>query len=373
MTNLLLLAALGVAAPELDPVQEYKAVRSQPVSYEIEFKAIITAPQATKSLRVWVPVPLDDKGQEIAQSRWDTFPVETEPTFHTESVFGNRFAYFEFVNPQGGQIITHRFQAKVWQLDWDVRSEKVSRVDKWPESFYPYRRSEKEILIDDRFRKLATQLAAGSKGPADELAAVMSWANKTLIYDHSATSLVASAEHALVKKRGDCSDYHGLCSSLGRALGVPTRVTYGLHLFPKNLPCHCKMEAYLHPYGWVSFDMSETQRLVHAIEASPKLEASEKAVLVKAADERLRRGFRDNTWLMHSRGTDYELAPKASQKVPLIATVYAEADGKALPMPDPADPKKREFAWMTAHRYVADRKVSYPFADWETLTAGPGK
>jgi hypothetical protein len=39
-------------------------------------------------------------------------------------------------------------------------------------------------------------------------------------------------------------------------------------------------------------------------------------------------------------------------------------------MPDPADPTKREFAWMTAHRYVADRKVPYPFADWATLLTG---
>ena len=125
-------------------------------------------------------------------------------------------------------------------------------------------------------------------------------------------------------KRGDCSDYHGLCSSLGRALGVPTRVTYGLHLFPKNLPCHCKLEAYLPPYGWVSFDVSETQRLIKRIESAANLTEADRRELVKAAVARLRRGFRDNTWLMHSKGTDYDLAPKANRKVPLVATIYAK-------------------------------------------------
>ena len=83
--------------------------------------------------------------------------------------------------------------------------------------------------------------------------------------------------------------------------------------------------------------------------------------------------FRDNTWLVHSKGTDYDLAPKASQKVPLVATIYAEADGKALPMPDPADPRKREYAWMTAHKYTTDREVPYPFKDWRSLKIEPDR
>lgn len=70
----------------------------------------------------------------------------------------------------------------------------------------------------------------------------------------------------------------------------------------------------------------------------------------------------------HSKGTDYNLAPKAAQKVPLVASIYAEADGNALPAPDPADVTKREFAWMTAHKYTSDCAVCYPFRDWKKLT-----
>ena len=45
---------------------------------------------------------------------------------------------------------------------------------------------------------------------------------------------------------------------MGRALGYPTRMTYGINPFPKNSPSHCKMEAFLPPYGWVAFDVSDT-------------------------------------------------------------------------------------------------------------------
>jgi transglutaminase-like putative cysteine protease len=370
---LFLLLPLAVGLPlraadpaDPDPAKPYAAAKSAPVNYEIDFRVVVTPPSGTKTLKVWVPVAQDDAGQKVAEGEWSVFPADVKPALDTEKVFGNRFAYFEFANPQGAQIIAHKFKATVWQLDWNVNPAKVEKVERWPAAFDKFRRAEPKILIDKRVTGLASTLA-GMAGPGGDLVAVMDWVQANMTYDHTTTSLVASTDHALTKKRGDCSDYHGLCSSLGRALGVPTRVTYGLHLFPKNLPCHCKLEAYLHPYGWVSFDVSETQRLVKAIEASDKLTPAEKKELALAAAARLRRGFRDNTWLLMSKGTDYDLAPAASAKVPLVPTIYAEADGKALPMPDPADPTKREFGWMTAHKYTADRAAPYPFKDWATL------
>ena len=54
-------------------------------------------------------------------------------------------------------------------------------------------------------------------------------------------------------------------------------------------------------------------------------------------------------------------------RLPVVRTLYAEADGIALPEPDPANPNQRAFAWMTAHRYTPDRPVTYPFKDWKSL------
>jgi hypothetical protein len=158
---------------------------------------------------------------------------------------------------------------------------------------------------------------------------------------------------------------------MGRAIGYPTRVTYGLNPFPKNSPSHCKLEAFLPPHGGVSFDVSETQRLVQQIRQDGKLAAADKDRLVAAATDRLSRGFRDNTWFCLTRGTDYDLAPQASRRVPVVRTAYIEADGQPLPDPDPADPEKREFAWMTSHKYTPDREVAYPFKDLKSLAPSP--
>ncbi len=365
--SLLLFAACAADPSALDPLAASTAKLSHPNAVGVDFRVVVTAPQNTKKLRVWVPVPKTDAAQDVKGSKWESFPMELKPELHTEEVFGNTFAYFEFDNPQGAQVITHTFTATVSEQRWGVESSKVKAVTEWPKAFDPFRRGERLIVVDDEISLLAKEIAGSKTGPADRLDAVTDWVQKSLSYDHSTTSLSASTAHALKTKRGDCSDFHGLCSSLGRSLGVPTRIVYGLHLFPKNLPTHCKLEAYLVPYGWVSFDVSETQRLVKRIEDEKGLTASEKETLTAAAVKRMREGFRDNTWLAVSAGTDYHLAPKASAKVPLVSTLWAEADGKPLPNPDPADPTKTEFAWMTAHKYTSDKPAVYPFKDWKTL------
>src|SRR5262249_26058516 len=276
-----------------------------------------------------------------------------------EKLYGNEFAYFEFHHPEGGQIIRHKFTIKVWELNWDLDVTKVLRVEKWPAGFERYLRSDASVVVDKRFTNLVCEIVPKTQGPAQDLASIMSCANEHLKYDHINASLKASSEHALTQKAGHCSDYHGFCAALGRALNYPTRIAYGINPFPKNSPSHCKLEAFLPPYGWVAFDVSETQQLIKRIKNDPKLDKAQREKLILAAQKRLQRGFRDNTWFLQTRGTDYDLVPPASKRVPVVRTIYAEADGVPLPEPDPANPKQRQFGWMTVHHYVPDRAVTY--------------
>lgn len=354
-------------APVLDPEQPYRAAKSEPVTYGVDFRVAVTPPYHTKLLKVWLPLPQSDAGQEVEDGQLTSFPVAVEPKIGREKLFGNKFAYFEFSHPEGAQELRHTFKIKVWELRWDVEPAKVAAVKEWPRGFERFLRSEAMVVVDDRFRKAAREAVPQRTGEAADLAGLMDWVMGRMTYDHAAGSLRADAVHALEDHKGHCSDYHGLCAALGRALGYPTRVTYGINAFAKNSPSHCKLEAYLPPYGWVSFDVSETQRLIDAVNKDAKLDDKQKKELVRGATERLRRGFRDNTWYCQTRGTDYDLEPPAARKVPVVRTLYAEADGVALPDPDPADPKKREFAWMTLHRYTPDRAVPYPFKDYNGL------
>jgi len=257
----------------------------------------------------------------------------------------------------------------VWELRWNLDPTRVTTVTEWPEAFGPYLRSHAGMEQDDRFQVVLRGIARGQQGPAQDLNAVIDWIDHNLTYDHVDASLRADAKHAFTKRRGHCSDYHGLCTTMARTLGYPARLTYGMAMFAKNSPSHCKMEAFLPPYGWVSFDLSETQKMVKRIARDENLDATGKEQLCRAAKERLKSGFRDNTWLLITRGTNYDLVPPASKPVCVVRTIYAEADGEALPDPDPANVQKREFAWMTVGRFEADKPVSYPFKDLQSLRA----
>ena len=87
---------------QLDPTLPYQAVRSKPVTYDVDFSAVVTPPYKGKVLKVWLPMPQTNIGQEVTEVSLDSFPVAVEPKIGTEKVFGNTFAYFEFHDVQGG-------------------------------------------------------------------------------------------------------------------------------------------------------------------------------------------------------------------------------------------------------------------------------
>ncbi|HZZ73339.1 MAG TPA: transglutaminase-like domain-containing protein [Pirellulales bacterium] len=361
---------LTVAAQDtkLDPDAPYTATRGNPVTYDVDFSAVVTPPYHAKVLKIWLPLPQTDAAQEVTEGALTSFPIEVAPRIGKEEKFGNKFAYFEFNKPEGAQIIRHKFKIKVYELHWNIDGAKVHLVKNWPADFDKYRKSETQaVVIDDQIQQLVNKLVGKPSNPLKDMTTVWTWAQTNLKYDHDHASLQASSLHAIEEMEGHCSDYHGLCSAMGRALGYPTRVTYGINPMPKNSPSHCKMEAFLPPYGWVSFDVSETQNLFNVIRKDENLSQGEKDKLLAAAEKRFLSGFRDNTWFKQTAGTDYDLAPPAAKKAAVVRTIYAEADGEALPEPDPANKTLRAFSWMTVHKFTPDRKVPYPFKDLSTL------
>ncbi len=355
----------------LDPNLPYSGTLSDPIEHEVDFSVVVTPPYHCRVLKVWLPLPQTSNAQIVSEGRLSTFPMQVEPHVNVEPRFGNKFAYFEFHEPQGAQIVRHRFKAKVFQVDWNLQPENVQAVASWPMSFDVYREPDEVASLGD-IQEIVQSLVPRINNPAGDFFKLAEWIDSNLTYDHVKASLRADAEHAFTLRRGHCSDYHGLCSTMTRALGYPARVTYGLGLYPKNSPSHCKVEAFLPPYGWVSFDVSETQKLVEKIGKDEKLSEEQQQRLNKAARDRFHAGFRENSWLLLTSGTNYELVPPAAAgKVPVVRTIYAEADGVALPDPDPANVEQREFAWMTVHEYKSDKPFKKPFSDYSTLEIKP--
>src|SRR4051812_18349715 len=79
------------AANKLDPELPYHALKSKPVTYQVDFAAVVTPPNKAKVLKVWLPIPQSDAAQQVSGSKLTTFPMEVEPQIGTEPLYGNRF------------------------------------------------------------------------------------------------------------------------------------------------------------------------------------------------------------------------------------------------------------------------------------------
>jgi transglutaminase-like putative cysteine protease len=230
------LAGLATAAqPALDPNSPSRAQRSNPVTYDVDFSVVVTAPYKTELLRVWLPLPQSNEAQAITGRRLGSFPIGVEPKIAREPVHGNEFAYFEFKKPEGAQMLRHQFRARVFEERWNLDPAQVETVERWPDAFVANLRPQADAAANSQFQTVLGELVPKRQGPASDLFSVMSWVDREMKYDHVNCSLRADAHFAFTNRQGHCSDYHGLCATMARSLGYPTRVVYGINLFPKKL------------------------------------------------------------------------------------------------------------------------------------------
>lgn len=352
MTGLVL--AGHVAGPRIGPVQP--AERTNPVTYDISAQIVFTPPVGTKVAHVWLVKPPDDPGQEVL-----SFETEPQPTLEApDPIYGNHLLYFRLDNPEGAQVIRYRLKIRVYELRWNLDPHKVAvHIEPvMPE----WLRSESRVVADDpRVRAVAMKAVGETTDTFERVRRLLQFVMDTMDYSHGECSLQASTLHALTKRIGHCSDYHGFATGLLRSIGIPARVTYGINPFKRRSPSHCKLEVFLPPYGWVPFDLSETDKLLDQI-AKSDLPAEVKAQRREAVLRWLFSGFRDNTWYRVTIGTDFPVVPSVAPNPPVIRTAYIVCDDKVLPDPDPANPNRMEFAWQVVWDAKADRAVEFPWA-----------
>ena len=314
-------------------------------TFEVRHELNVVIPNGTKQVRVWFAAPQSEPPhQQVKQFKVDA-PVPSRLTIDSA---GNKMVYFELAAPEFnefGVVATFTLTRREQLSGVEANKAKPLPADK-REELRQFLGTNQHVIIDDRIRKLATEIVGTETNPVLAARKLYDWMLANIDYwvkdpKNKKASPVGSTDYCLTTKTGNCTDFHSLWTSLARASGIPTRMVYG-SFFKKELDgqdadqsYHCWPEFYATGFGWVPHDVAVADIFVGDFQTNAD---NEKLVRLTTADgysgaDKAKVDYyfgnldeRRVTW---SRGRDLTLSPKqAGGPLNALAKAYIEVDGK---------------------------------------------
>ena len=282
-------------------------------AFSIEYAGKISAaPEGTKKLRVWLPVPQSSTVQTIRD-----LSFSEPPRLTTEPKYGNKIAFWEFEAPKKDVTVIMKFtcerKAVAMDLSQLARNGKDTAAD-----FTVFMKPDRLVIVDDEIRKIARDVTRGKKTTLEKSRAIYDYVLGKMVYDknHPGWGL-GSTKHACDVGKGNCTDFHALFNSLCRAEGIPSGFEIGLYLpyeKGKEEPLggyHCWAFFRVPGKTWVPVDCSEANRFPERKEYFFGGHTSNRVTL--------------------STGRDIMLEPaQTGEPLNYFLNPYAEADGQAV-------------------------------------------
>ncbi|WP_139925297.1 transglutaminase-like domain-containing protein [Hymenobacter sp. DG01] len=306
-----LLALLTIAQPSApDPTPRSR-------TFTFDYAATIPAqPAGTKAVDVWLPVPHDDKSQQIRDLKV-TSPV---PYDIQTGAYGNRILHLRATGAalQGFTVDMQLQATRREHLALALSGQRPPREAPDP-NLKRWLAADSLVPLDPQIRLWALEVANKAKAKTDleKARAVYEHVVSTVKYDKTGQGWGrGDIYYACDARRGNCTDFHAVFIGYCRALGIPARFSIGFPLPPERGAAeikgyHCWAEFYTPETGWVPVDASE------------------------AAKNPARRnyffGAHDENRLEFTRGRDLVLVPRQNNPaLNYFIYPYAEADGKPL-------------------------------------------
>lgn len=305
------LATLVIAG---DPPQPSVASRSFEFTYTVHLKE---APADGKTLRLWIPVPVSDAQQEIADLAIKS-PVKY--TMRQEKEYGDHYAYAEIDAKRlaAPQDIVMTFRATRHENRVALDGTRPGAPPAVPADLKRSLTPDRLVPLDGVIGDLSREQAKGLEKPLDKARAIYDYVLATMRYDKTGDGWGhGDALFACNAKRGNCTDFHALFIGMMRAAGVPARFEIGFPL-PRDKSAgdiggyHCWAQFWVDGLGWVPVDASEAWK-----------DASRRDYFF---------GAHDANRVLFTRGRDIRLdPPQQGEPLNYFVYPYAELDGKPWP------------------------------------------
>lgn len=222
----------------------------------------LTAQDAGKEVRLWIPYPVSDGDQLIKDIKVSGDYAESALYTDRENQTPILFARWDAAAKS--RKMTLSFQAERLEV---VRRDFPARESCWDQSaFKPNLSATRLGPIDGEVRKLALQITRGKKTVLAKAKAIYDWTCSNMYRDPNTRGCGTGDVCALLQKPGGkCTDISSVYIALCRAAGVPAREIFGLRLGKKAEEDitgyqHCWVEFYLPGYGWVPVDPADVRK-----------------------------------------------------------------------------------------------------------------
>lgn len=252
VVTLTVLGALAHGAVTAEPKKRHFLF-----SYKVKVKDI---PQG--EMKLWIPVA-QSNGEQTVKLAKVTAPVPLEPK--KEGEYGNALLYGRVKSPAKEFEIELQYEVTRIEKKGNLTGSGVIAPAS-REELARFLAPDRLVPLNDRVRKLASDVTAGKTSPLAKARAIYDYTVDNLSYDKSGTGWGrGDINHACDLKRGNCTDFHALLIGLCRASGIPARFIIGFPI-PEGKRegsiggYHCWAEFYLAGKGWIPVDASEASK-----------------------------------------------------------------------------------------------------------------
>lgn len=312
----LLLSFLVLLLPQASSAKEKRGV--------VTVHARINAPAAAKDVKLWIPYPMSNENQEIAdvsiRGNYTTMGV------HRTGKDGGAVLYAQWDGAAEERTLTFSF--RVSRKEVVTRNVSAEELPVSREEFRDYLAPSAYGPTDGAVKALAAGITDGKGTVHAKAEAIYQWVVENMHRDPDVKGCgLGDVEVLLGTLAGKCADISSVFVALARSAGVPAREIFGIRL-PSSEEGditrwqHCWAEFYLPGTGWIVVDPADVRKAI----LEKKLTLEEAGPLREyyfgAVDERR---------VEFGTGRDVRLVPlQAGAPLNYFMYPYAEADGQVL-------------------------------------------
>jgi transglutaminase-like putative cysteine protease len=236
----------------------FAASRSGIVTLDVD----LSARDAAKETKLWVPYPVSDRHQKVGDVKVSGDFVSSG--VYTDETHGTPILYAQW--PAGVKSRKLSFSFSVDRKD--IRQTNLPTTEpKWNrEDYAEYLKPTSLGPIDGEVKKLADSITKEKHTVLAKARAIYDWCCSNMYRDPTTVGCGKGDVCALLQKPGGkCTDISSVYIALCRAAGVPAREIFSVRLGKKAVEDitayqHCWAEFFLPGYGWVTADPADVRK-----------------------------------------------------------------------------------------------------------------